>query len=111
MTETTYKLKQVEALSGVRQNKIRYYREQGVVNPIPMTHGKRVFFEYSMDDITKLKWIEQLIGWFGLTTSLWIWDNHKADLIKHGIIGICQIVLEKKEQERKQAAADLLVVS
>ena len=51
------KIKQVEELVGITKKNIRFYEEQGLLNPGRAENGYR---EYSSDDVQRLKQIKFL---------------------------------------------------
>jgi hypothetical protein len=96
-----YKQKQVEELTGIRYNKIRYYREQGVVIPTPVQHGQKIHFEYTDEDVVKLATIHKILGWVGgLNTAMWLYDNYRDDIVAHGVLFAVRKLLDMQEQEK-----------
>jgi hypothetical protein len=79
-----YKVLEVERITGVPRQTIKYYREKKILPTKSIKAGSIVHHVYNQDDIDKLKWITRLTRMgLKLKNAVFLYDHHREKLTAH----------------------------
>ena len=71
----------VERLTGIPRQRVRYYREKGIIPSRKEKAGSRQFYVYQDEDIEKLKWIDRLLTMgLKLNNAAFVYEHHRDKL-------------------------------